>query len=191
MSTTQSGLSQSDLAARNALIARQGKGARYDAPNAPAGDLLLARRGAAFFARKLNELTDEELNGPSRIEGWTRAQLIADISYRARSMATSLTHVRDGLSQEENPITPDLALAATLPAQALRHLYTHSDVHLNVEFRDLRDENWGQFVVSAEGKNIEINSMPYLRAYTVWHGAIALNNNAHQSEIPKILLENR
>lgn len=37
--------------AREALWARQEKGARYDAANVPAEILLLARRGAAFFSR--------------------------------------------------------------------------------------------------------------------------------------------
>lgn len=57
-------LAETDLAAREALKARQGKGARYDAPNAPAEDLLLARRGTAHFARKLMELPDAELYAP-------------------------------------------------------------------------------------------------------------------------------
>jgi hypothetical protein len=33
-------------------------------------------------------------------------------------------------------------MTVTLPARALRFLYTHSDIHLNVEFRDLSSSQW-------------------------------------------------
>ena len=52
-----------------ALRQRQGAGARYDAPNAPHDDLLLARRGAAYFARQLNRLDDTALDAPSLVQG--------------------------------------------------------------------------------------------------------------------------
>src|SRR5277367_5455137 len=58
--------------ARTRLRERQGAGARYDAPTAPAADLLLARRGTAYFARQLNALSDIELDGPSALAKQTR-----------------------------------------------------------------------------------------------------------------------
>ncbi|MGB0411134.1 MAG: maleylpyruvate isomerase N-terminal domain-containing protein, partial [Pikeienuella sp.] len=80
-------LTAEETAAREALRARQGKGARYDAPNAPHDDLLLARRGAAYFARKLAELNDADLNAPSLRAGWSRRHLIAHTGYHARAFA--------------------------------------------------------------------------------------------------------
>ncbi|WP_373325284.1 maleylpyruvate isomerase N-terminal domain-containing protein [Paenarthrobacter ureafaciens] len=50
-------------------------------------DLLQARRGTAFFARKLNELSDEELDGGTRLPGWTRRHLVAHVGYNARAIA--------------------------------------------------------------------------------------------------------
>jgi hypothetical protein len=41
--------------------------------------LLQARRGTAFFARKLNELTDAEMDGTSLLDGWTRRHVAAHI----------------------------------------------------------------------------------------------------------------
>ncbi len=49
--------------------------------------LLQARRGTAFFARKLNELTDADLDGDSLLPGWTRRHLTAHIGYNARAIA--------------------------------------------------------------------------------------------------------
>ena len=145
---------ETDEAAREALRARQGKGARYDAANAPAGDLLFARRGAAFFARKLNELSDADFDAPSLREGWSRRHVVAHVSYQARAMAIALKGMREGLTEEEAQWRPDVMLAATLPVRALRYLYEHSDVHLNVEFRDLRPEDWDGEVTLAEGVSV-------------------------------------
>ena len=48
--------------------------ARTDRTTDPAllAALLLARRGQAYFSRKLNELGNDELDVPSLVPGWTR-----------------------------------------------------------------------------------------------------------------------
>lgn len=177
-----------DLAAREALRARQGSGARYDAANAPADELLLARRGAAFFARKLNELTDTDLEAPSLREGRTRAYVIAEVSYQARMMAIALKSLREELTAEEAGWVPDIGLAATLPTRALRHLYAHADVHLNVEFRDLQPPHWEQEVAIGEGRPAPVRSVPLLRARTIWRSAIDLGTGARMADMPPVLL---
>lgn len=184
-------MSQSFLqqTARAALKERQGSGALYDAADAPAEDLLLARRGAAHFARKLNELTDEDLAQQSLCKELTRGQLIADISYRAREMAIELQCIREGISLEKTKWEPDLDLAKSLPARALRHLYTHSSVHLNTEFRDLKKANWNHYVQLGKSSLIPIKSLPYLRARAVWLGAVALNNGSLLKDVPEHLSE--
>ncbi len=176
-----------DREARAALRERQGKGARHDAPNAPAGDLLLARRGAAFLARKLGELDDAALDAPSLRAGWTRRHLIADVSYRARAMAIALKGLREGLSEEEAEWRPDIALAATLPARALRYLYAHSDVHLNVEFRDLRPADW-EGAVPMDAGAVTVRGLPLVRALDLWLGAVDLGNGARLAEVPAPVL---
>lgn len=170
-------------AARADLRARQGAGARYDAEAAPADELLLARRGAAFFARKLNELPDAEFADPSRIAGRSRAHIAADVSFRARTMAIALKGMREGLTAEEAGWRPDLELAVTLPVRAIRNLYYHSDVHLNVEFRDLSDAHW-QAEVTLGDIEVPVRDLPRLRARHVWLGALALGNGTRPADLP-------
>lgn len=177
-------LTETDRTAREALRARQGAGARYDAPNAPAEDLLLARRGAAFFARKLNELADADFDAPSLRDGWSRRHLVADVSYRARAMAIALKGLREELTDEEAEWRPDVVLAATLPVRALRYLYEHSDVHLNVEFRDLSPEDWERQVRLGEGAPVAVRALPLLRAKEIWRGAVDLGNGARKADMP-------
>ncbi len=80
-------LGNDEAAGRAALRLRQGRGARYDAPVAPTHDLLLARRGTAYFARKLNELSDAQLDGSSLCRGRARRHVVAHVAYHARSLA--------------------------------------------------------------------------------------------------------
>lgn len=178
-----------DTAARNALRARQGGGARYDAEAAPHGDLLQARRGTAYFARKLNELSDAELSGPALRDGWTCAQIVAHICYHARFFAHLLEAVRTGMSQ---PIAENLdtetALGATLPPHALRSLFRHAEVHLNVEWRDLTDQDWNAPLHLPDGRAITARETPILRAKEVWQGAIDLAHGAPPPDVQRVVL---
>ena len=180
-------LGETGDAEREALRRRQGKGARYDAETAPAEDLLLARRGAAYFARMLNELSDRAFDAPSLRDGWTRRHLVAYVSHRARALALALKGMREGLTREEAGWRPDIELAATLPVAALRHLYTHSDVHLNVEFRDLTGEHWEGEVVLPDGVRLPVRETPMLRARDVWLGAVDLGTGARAADLPEPL----
>ena len=181
-------INAADQTIRAAFMKRQGKGARYDAHNAPTEELLLARRGAAYFARQLNELTNSELYGESRIPGWTRAELISDISYSARSMANILAQVRSITSNQEIFQEPNLKLASTLPAQALRYLFTHTDIHLNVEFRDLKAKDWDLPLPSGLHPKLKIRNAPYLRAETIWLGTYNLSAGCKLRHLPTQML---
>ena len=183
-------VTETDHAARAALKARQGKGARYDAPNAPAEDLLLARRGAAYFARKLMELSDDELYRPAAVEGLTRAHVVARVSYAARQQALALGTMIRGESYGpggEKQQLPELALAATLPARALRHLFSHSEVHLNTSWRDLTDTQWDQQITLPGGLVTAARALPLLRAKHIWHAAVDLGNGARIKDVPQSL----
>ncbi len=169
--------------ARAALRARQGAGARYDAPTAPAEDILLARRGTAFFARKLSELADDALFAPVNTGSETPAHVVARVSYAARLEALALEALTKGTVFVPPATLPSIALAATLPAHALRHLFHHSQVHLNVCWRDLPETLWNPGVTLHDGTPVQ--DLPKLRAIAIWHGAIALGNGARVEDIPQ------
>jgi len=182
-------LSETDENARDALRARQGAGARYDAPAAPHDQLLLARRGAAFFARTLNELTDPELERPSARDGVSRRRIISEISLEARAMAIAIKALRGDLSEDEVAWQPNMPMTVTLPARALRFLYTHSDIHLNVEFRDLSSAQW-DISVDLAGPT-SMRALPMKRARALWFGALDLNAGALVSTLPEPFRQER
>ena len=182
----------SEEAARAALRERQGAGARYDSPNAPARELAWARRGTAYFARKLNELTDAELYEPSLLPGWTRAHLVAHVGYNARALTRLVEWARTGVetpmyaSNEQR--NAEIALGATLPARALRNLFAHAEVHLNVEWRDLTDEAWDAQVRTAQGRLVPARETAWMRTREVWVHAVDLGNDGSFVDFPPDLL---
>lgn len=181
-------------AARDALRARQGSGARYDADEAPADDLLLARRATAYFARKLNELDDAALCTPAAgHSGWTRAHVVAAVGYDARRLALVLEPLcpnTGDLPPETDPADiPPLDMAATLPARALRYLFEHSAIHLDVCWRDLPGRQWDGTFADDQGATIPVRDLPRRRALTLWHQVIALGNGASPRDVPPSLRE--
>jgi maleylpyruvate isomerase len=175
-------------AARAELRARQGKGARYDAPSAPAEDLLLARRGTAYFARKLNELTDSELDLPSRRPGVSRRHLVAFAGYQARMLAELVAWARESrtgpLPRCAEVEADEIDWGLTLPSHALRNLFQHAVVHLDVEWRDLSDQQWDRTVEDADGNEVAVRETPAMRAHTLWSLALDLNAGATIAHVP-------
>lgn len=175
--------------AREVLRARQGAGARYDAPEAPARELALARSGTAYFARKLNELSDAGLYEPSAVAGWTRAHVICAVAYQARALARQAEAAAAG-----TPIPPmqdadwaeleDLDLGATLPPRALRHLFDHSAVHLDVVWRDLPGAGWDAPAPDADARLRPIRASALERARMLWRGALDLGNGGRLRDLP-------
>ncbi|WP_448955213.1 maleylpyruvate isomerase N-terminal domain-containing protein [Labrys neptuniae] len=180
----------SDLdAARRALQERQGLGARYDAPEAPAEDLRLARLGTAYFARKLGELSDAALYAPSRVSGWSRAHVICDIAYQARAISRQVEAATAGEAippfyDGEAGRIGDIELGATLPARALRHLFDHAAVHLNVVWRDLPGAGWDIVAGDAQGQTRSLHVTAMERARRLWRGALELDNGARLRDLP-------
>lgn len=165
-------------------------GARTDDVSDPvlAADLLLARRGQAFFSRKVNELRDEEFAAPSLVPGWSRAHVIAHIGYHARAVARLVEAAASG-RQVPMYDTPDqhaeeVDFGATLPVEALRNLVAHAAVHLNVEWRDLPEPAWSRTVLLDDGSAVPASATARLRAREVWLGALDLRNGAVAADLP-------
>lgn len=154
--------------------------------------LLLARRGTAFFARKLSQLSDDDLDAPSLLAGWTRRHVVAHVGYNARAIARLVEWAHTGV---ETPMyesvqmrNHEIDLGSTLSPIALRNLYDHSAVHLSVEWRDLPDESWSHTVRTIQGRDIPASETVWMRTREVWIHAVDLDNGATFREIPSSIL---
>lgn len=169
-------------------VARQGSAEFQDADRARHDDLLLARRGTAYFARILNALSDTELDLPSLRAGWSRRRIIATVSYQARALANAINAVRTGQRPRLKVSDRELVSGATLPARALRHLFHHTAVHLDAEWRDLRAREWEAVLELPDGSQIALSQTPIVRAKELWSGAVDLGNGGKHTDIPERLL---
>ncbi|WP_411374438.1 maleylpyruvate isomerase family mycothiol-dependent enzyme [Arthrobacter sp. MPF02] len=169
--------------------------ARHDQATDPRlqEDLLQARRGTAFFARKLNELSDAELDGDSLLPGWTRRHIVAHVGYNARAIARlvewAATGVETPMYSSPEVRNHEIEFGATLAPIALRHLFDHSAVHLNVEWRDLPADAWHHRVETAQGRIVPAEETVWMRTREVWLHAVDLDNGATFSDIPAPVLE--
>jgi len=150
--------------------------------------LLLARRGTAFFSRKLHELSDGELYEPSLLAGWSRAHVAAHVGYNARALTRltewAATGVETPMYSSPQQRNDEIDLGATLGAQALRNLSDHAIVHLNVEWRDLPADAWGRLVTTAQGRTVPASETVWMRTREVWLHAIDLGNGAGVRDLP-------
>jgi maleylpyruvate isomerase len=169
--------------------------ARHDLATDPRlqDDLLQARRGTAFFARKLNELSDAELDGGTRLPDWSRRHVVAHVGYNARAIARLVEWAATGV---ETPMYPspearnqEITFGATLSPIALRNLFDHSAVHLSVEWRDLPDANWAKKVRTAQGRTVPASETVWMRTREVWVHAVDLDNGATFADLPAPVLE--
>jgi maleylpyruvate isomerase len=169
--------------------------ARTDQVGDPAiaAALLLARRGQAYYSRKLNELSDADFDEPTLLDGWDRRHLIAHVGLNARAITRLVEWARTGV---ETPMyaspeqrTEEIEFSATLPTQALRNLSDHAAIHLTVEWRDLPAEAWSNQVRTAQGRVVPVSETVWMRTREVWIHAVDLGNGGRFDDFPPKLLD--
>ncbi|NLE72900.1 MAG: maleylpyruvate isomerase family mycothiol-dependent enzyme [Actinomycetales bacterium] len=155
--------------------------------------LLLARRGQAFFSRALAELRNHQLDVPSLVPGWTRRHVVAHVGLNARALTRltewAATGVETPMYASPEQRDEEIEFAATLPARALRHLSAHAAVHLDVEWRDLPEEAWDATVRTAQGRLVPARETVWMRTREVWVHAVDLDHGASFRQFPPELVD--
>jgi maleylpyruvate isomerase len=156
--------------------------------NAPVRELDWARRGTAYFARLLNGIGDMEFGKPSLLPMVSRRHIITHVGYQARLLSEIVGWVRsnrDGhLPFKAEVDSEDVRQKVTLPARALRNLFVHSAVHLDVEWRDLSSAQWDTSVTDRNGQLIAIRETPRWRASAIWSHAMDLGAGGRFDDMP-------
>jgi maleylpyruvate isomerase len=154
--------------------------------------LLTARRGTAFFARKLSELSYDDLDADSLLPGWSRRHVIAHVGYNARAVARLVewasTGVETPMYSSPEARNREIEFGATLPPIALQNLFDHSAIHLSVEWRDLTADRWDFEVRTAQGRLVPVSETVWMRTREVWVHAVDLDNGARFADIPAEVL---
>jgi maleylpyruvate isomerase len=151
-------------------------------------ELAQARLGQAYFSRKLNELSNDVFGEPSRLAGWTRARIVAQVGYQARALTRLVESAETGVPQPEYESAAErdeeVDLGASLAVRALRHLSDHAGITLDVAWRDLPDERWSTPVRRLDGTTIPVSDTVWLRSRELWLRALQLGNGARLADVP-------
>ncbi|MCX6499464.1 MAG: maleylpyruvate isomerase family mycothiol-dependent enzyme, partial [Arthrobacter sp.] len=127
------------------------------------------------------------------LPGWTRRHITAHIGYNARAIARLVEWAATGVETPMYASTDirdhEINFGATLSPIALRHLFDHSAVHLNVEWRDLPEDAWHHKVRTIQGREVPASETVWMRTREVWMHAVDLDNGAVFRDIPVPVLE--
>jgi len=155
--------------------------------------LLVAHRGTAYFAQRLAELTDEELDRETLLPGWTRRHLVAHVGYNAAALCRLLDWAASGV---ETPMyaspeqrAREIEEGATLPPAAIRNLFTHTAARLSERWRNLPASAWQALVRTAQGRPVPASETVWMRTREVWIHAVDLDNGGRFGDFPDAVLE--
>ncbi|TQF69186.1 maleylpyruvate isomerase family mycothiol-dependent enzyme [Rhodococcus spelaei] len=155
--------------------------------------LLVARRGTAYFAQHLAELTDDELDGDTLLAGWTRRHLVAHVGYNAAALCRLLDWAATGVETPMYASTEQRAHeideGATLNAAALRNLFTHTVARLDEKWRNLPPSAWSAQVRTAQGRIVPAAETAWMRTREVWIHAVDLGEGGRFGDFPTVVLE--
>jgi maleylpyruvate isomerase len=154
---------------------------------------LVTRRGTAYFAQRLAELTDDELGRDTLLAGWTRRHLLAHVGYNAQALCRLLdwaaTGVETPMYESAEQRSREITDGATLSAAALRNLFDHTVARLDEKWRHLPDMAWQAQVRTAQGRTVPAAETVWMRSREVWIHAVDLDNGAQFGDFPDIVLE--
>src|SRR6202163_1903330 len=154
--------------------------------------MLIARRGTAYFARSLAELTDDDLDGDSLLTGWTRKHVIAHVAYNAaalcRLMGWAAAGVETPMYESPEQRSQEIKQGATLSAAALRNLFDHTVARLDEKWRHLPPTAWDTDVRTAQGRTVPAAETAWMRTREVWIHAVDLDDGARFGDFPDIVL---
>ncbi|MEE2031365.1 maleylpyruvate isomerase family mycothiol-dependent enzyme [Rhodococcus chondri] len=155
--------------------------------------LLIARRGTSYLSQRLAELTDDELNGPTLLEGWSRRHLVAHIGYNAaalcRLMDWAATGVETPMYASTEQRGQEIAEGATLSPAAIRNLFAHTVARLDEKWRNLPEAAWQAQVRTAQGRLVPAEETAWMRTREVWIHAVDLANGGRFGDFPQVVLE--
>lgn len=155
--------------------------------------LLTARRGTAYFAQRLAELSDADLDGPTLLSGWSRRHLLAHVGYNAAALCRLLdwaaTGVETPMYESPEQRGREIDEGATLSPAALRNLFEHTVARLDEKWRHLAESAWDAQVRTAQGRLVPASETAWMRTREVWIHAVDLDNGGRFGDFPEVVLD--
>ena len=144
--------------------------------------------GTALFTATVGRLSDTDLAAATGLPGWSRRHVVAHVALNAQALRRLVRWARTGeptlmyASAEQR--TSDIEEAAAWPPGRLRSLLTDAAVQLAIDLDRLPPDRWAAEVMTAQGRRITAQGIPWLRTREVAVHAIDLAAGAKFEDLP-------
>lgn len=144
--------------------------------------------GYEYFASRLKLISDPELALPSVLPGWTGKHVVSHVGHNARALARLAHWAATG---EQTPMYPspaardeEIQAGADRPVPALRAFVDQEQRHLTAALARITGEGWQAKVVTAQGRTITAETIPWLRTRELWIHACDLPGGGEFADFP-------
>ncbi|HEY8479812.1 MAG TPA: maleylpyruvate isomerase family mycothiol-dependent enzyme [Spirillospora sp.] len=145
--------------------------------------------GTRLFLGVVDRLTDDELSAPTALEGWTRRHVVAHVHGNAealrRLLSWAATGVENRMYASRRQRAEEIEATAALPAGELRALVHESARRLAEDVDALPEEAWRRPVVTATGRTVPAEEIPWMRAREVLVHAVDLQHGLTFADLPE------
>lgn len=150
------------------------------------------RTGTELFLEEVGRLTEDDLEAPSALPGWTRKHVIAHVA----SNAVALGHLVDwaatgkptpmyGSMEQRNA---DIEAGAKLGGNELVERAVATALSLDTAMDRLTNEQWAHDVVTIQGRTVQATEIGWLRAREVCVHAVDLGTGLSFNDLPEAFL---
>lgn len=148
--------------------------------------------GTALFLHTLSGLTDDRLDEPSLLPGWSRRHLLAHVALNAEALTNLVTWARTGVETPmyASPLqrNADIESGATRSPSALREWVPRAAARLDEALSSLTPEQWRHRVRTAQGRDRAAAEIPWMRAREVLIHAVDLDAGVTFADLPRDFL---
>lgn len=144
--------------------------------------------GTALFERVLAGRTDEQVDGPTDLDGWTGRHLVAHVAANAEALCNLVHWAGTG---EETPMysspderVADIETGARRPASELRPWVAESAATLAERFDALTPEQREHEVRTAQGRTVPAHEVTWMRSREVMVHAVDLGGEVTFADLP-------
>jgi maleylpyruvate isomerase len=133
-------------------------------------------------------LSDEALEGPTALPGWTRRYLLSHIAANADALRNLVHWARTGeerrMYASNDQRDADIAAGSALPAAALRFRIVSSAQALAADLDALPEDAWDATVITAQGLTRSAREIPWMRDREVYIHAVDLAAGTTFADLP-------
>jgi len=144
--------------------------------------------GHEYFLSRLKPVRVGELEGPSRLPGWTGRHLLSHVGHNARALARLAHWAATG---EPTPMYPspsaraeEIETGAAWPTGRLREFVVEEQDQLTDALDRIAEARWQAPVVTAQGRTVPASTIPWLRSREVWVHACDLPSGGDFADFP-------